>query len=93
LPALCEVDWNTSRHWRLVDGAPVILPANNQIPQPTGINFQHAAHVFERERAAPFVLENPELSFPEFLLSAPMTAFEITLKASQRINQDGVHQA
>jgi hypothetical protein len=33
------------------------------------------------------------VSFPEFLLSGPMTGFKITLKASQRINQDAVQEA
>ena len=90
--SLRQVDRRAPRR-SVISGAPVILPTNNQIPQPTRINSQHVTHVFERKKAASPVLENPELSFPEFLLSAPVTDFEITLKASQRITQDGVHEA
>ena len=38
-------------------------------------------------------MENPEPSFPEFLLSVPLMRIEITLKTSHRIGKDAAHQA
>ena len=87
-----DVDRRTPNHPLLLTRAPVSLPANNPIPQAMRIDLQRVAHALKRERPIFPIVENPELSFPEFLASARMTRFEITLETSHRVDKDAGHQ-
>src|ERR1700720_4035207 len=53
---------------------------------------QRVAYLLERYRPVFDIVKNPGLSFPEFPLPGGIMCFEITLKTSHRINQDGGHQ-
>jgi hypothetical protein len=93
LDRAADLDRGASNHSRLIAGAFVFLPAENQRPQATWIDSQGVAHVLERERPFCLVMENPEPGFPEFLSPARAFRFEITLKSSHRISKDAAHQA
>src|ERR1700735_5259861 len=93
LHSAANIDRGASNHSRLFARASVFFPVNNQMPQATWIDSQGIAHILERERSVSSIMEKPEPSFPEFLLSLSLTRFEITLKTSQRIGQDAAHQA
>ncbi len=88
-----SIDRRAPNHSRLILGASIFLPANNQIPQVTRIDSQGVAHVLERKRPFPLVMENPELSFSELLPFVLTARIEITLKTSHRIGQYAAHQA
>jgi hypothetical protein len=71
----------------------VFLPVTNPISEGAWIYFQRVAHTLERERSVSVVVENPELSFPEFLPSGRLKRSVIALKTSHRIDQQARHQA
>jgi len=93
LHSAAGVDRRAPNHSRLISGASVFFPVKNQISQAAWIDTQGIAHFHERERSLSLVMENPEPSFPEFLLSVPLMRIEITLKTSHRIGKDAAHQA
>ncbi|MGA9724083.1 MAG: hypothetical protein WBQ86_16605 [Candidatus Binatus sp.] len=92
LHSAASVNCGTPNHSRLILGASIFLPASNQKPQATRIDSQSIAHVLERKRSFAFVIENPELGFPEFLPSGLSTRIEIALKTSHRIGKNAAHQ-
>ncbi len=87
-----NVDRRAPNHSLLITGTPVFLPAKNPLPQAARIDLQRVAHALERKRSASLVVENPELSFPEFLPSVGTTRFKTMLKTSDRIDKDAGHQ-
>jgi hypothetical protein len=87
-----SVDRSAPNHSLLITRASRFLPANNPIPEAPWIDLQRVAHLLEREGPVSAVFENPQPSFPEFLLPGRMMCSEIALKTSQRIDKDAGHQ-
>src|SRR5271163_1579942 len=85
--------WNRIKIWRSCPAAVVRHCVQRKIKSLNRAgSTPNTSHPSSKEKGrAFFILENPEPSFPEFLLSVSMTGFEITLKASQRINRDSVN--
>jgi hypothetical protein len=88
-----DLDRGPPNHSRLIAGAFIFLPAENQRPQATRIDSQGIAHILERERSLCLVMENPEPRFPEFLSPTRTFRLEIPLKSSYRVGKDTAHQA
>ena len=68
------------------------MPASNPVSQAAWIDLQRLAHALEGKRSVSPIVENPQLSLPEFLPSMRMTRFEISLETSHRIDKDAGHQ-